>query len=350
MAPFDPPSLPSQFLASPLLFLLRPIYGLLSAIRPDPYTRSPSQPPLRVVCISDTHTLQLSDVPDGDLLIHAGDLTNAGTVEEIQAAVNWLKTLPHEHKVVIAGNHDSWFDPEARALIPHSGGKERIDWGNIHYLQNSSVVLSLCPAGSSSTRTLKIHGVPQIPQLDPSSPSIHAFQYSPMTRGDPWPKPIPPDTDILVSHSPPQHHGDIFPHAVGCPFLLEAAWRTRPALYVFGHAHAGRNVERAYYDEAQRALETMAERRREGGLLWNRGNKSWFWWLFRGGVWRDMLSVFWAWKDAAIVIWSASKAILWTRIWGGQRSLGREGWIVNAACMDGRGSGKLTGNATVIDL
>ncbi|EEP77966.1 predicted protein [Uncinocarpus reesii 1704] len=334
MAPFDPPSLASRFFASPLLFIVRPVYGLLSALRPDPYTRSPSQPPIRVVCISDTHTLQLPEVPDGDLLIHSGDLSNAGTVEEIQAAVNWLRSLPHKHKVVVAGNHDSWFDPEARTLVPHSGGEEAIEWGDIHYLQNSSVILSFHPGSASSTRTLKVHGAPQIPQLDPASPSIHAFQYPPSTRGDPWPSPIPLDTDILVSHSPPQHHSDNFPYSVGCQFLLEAAWRIRPMLYVFGHVHVGRNVERAYYDEAQRALEIMAERRREAGLLWNRGNRSWIWWLFRGGLWADMFGIFWAWKDTFWVFWGTGKAILWTRVWGGQRCLGREGWMVNAACQN----------------
>lgn len=343
MGPFDPPSLSTRFFASPLLCILRPVYGLLSAIRPDPYTRTPSQLPVRVVCISDTHTLQLAEVPDGDLLIHAGDLTNAGTVTEIQAAIDWLKSLPHPHKVVIAGNHDSWFDPDARTLVPHSGGEERIDWGDIHYLENSSVVLSFRPSPSSPTRSFKIHGVP-------SFPSLHAFQYPPVIRGDPWPEPIPLDTDILVSHTPPQHHSDNFPYSVGCPSLLEADWRIRPALHVFGHVHVGRNVERVYYDEAQRALEVMAERRREGGMLWDRGKKSFIWWFFQGGLWRDPVSVFWAWKDTVVVLWSTAKAILWTRVWGGQRCLGREGWMVNAACIDGWGSGKLTGEAIVIDL
>nr|KMM68439.1 calcineurin-like phosphoesterase [Coccidioides posadasii RMSCC 3488] len=344
MGPFDPPSLATQFLASPLLFILRPVYGILSSVRPDPYTRSPSQQPVRVVCISDTHTLQLSSVPDGDLLIHSGDLTNAGSLDEIQKAVDWLRTLPHTHKVVIAGNHDSWFDPDARSLVPPCPDREAVDWGDIHYLENTSVVLSF------GSRTLKVHGVPQIPQLDPAVPSVHAFQYSPWSRSDPWPSPIPLDTDILISHSPPRHHGDVFPHSVGCRFLLEAAWRVRPALYVFGHAHAGRRVERVYYDDSQRALEAMAERRCESGLLWDRGFRSCVSWFFHGGLWRDMVRVFWAWKDALVVLWSAGRSILWTRIWCGQRSLGREGWMVNAACMDGRGSGLLTGPATVIDL
>jgi predicted phosphohydrolase len=45
-------------------------------------------------------------VPDGGVLIHAGDLTAHGTLEELQALNHWLGTLPHRHKLVIAGNHD----------------------------------------------------------------------------------------------------------------------------------------------------------------------------------------------------------------------------------------------------
>lgn len=60
---------------------------------------------ITVVCISDTHN-SVPDLPYGDLLIHAGDLTRGGTSEEIQAQLDSLNAQPHMHKVVIAGNHD----------------------------------------------------------------------------------------------------------------------------------------------------------------------------------------------------------------------------------------------------
>ncbi|KAI2228760.1 hypothetical protein LOZ13_006745 [Ophidiomyces ophidiicola] len=342
MGAFDPPSLPARVLASPLLFVLRPVHALLAALRPPPYTRAPAVPPVRVVCLADTHTLAVHDVPDGHLLVHAGDLANAGSVAEIQRAVGWLNSLPHAHKFVVAGNHDAACDTAAHSAI---------DWGAIHYLQNTSVTVAVQPAPDARPRSFTVHGVPQVPQLVPDANSAHhAFQYPPSARTDPWPHPIPPATDILVSHSPPLHHRDVFPHCVGCPFLLAAAWRTRPALHVFGHAHAGRGVEPVYYDAPQRALERMAERRREPGYIWERGKRSAVGWLVYGGWWRDIFSVWWAWRDALAVVWGVGKAIVWTRIWGGQRALGQEGWMVNAACMDPRGSGTLTGGATVIEL
>lgn len=69
---------------------------------------------MRLVCISDTHGLhrQIS-VPDGDILLHAGDLTTHGRSAELLNLNRWLGSLPHQHKIVIAGNHD--FVCEAQA-------------------------------------------------------------------------------------------------------------------------------------------------------------------------------------------------------------------------------------------
>ncbi len=79
---------------------------------------------MHIVCLSDTHDLhgQLQ-VPDGDLLIHAGDATMSGTPAQIEAFDRWLGRLPHRHKVVIAGNHDWAFQrtpTRARSLIRHA--------------------------------------------------------------------------------------------------------------------------------------------------------------------------------------------------------------------------------------
>ena len=65
---------------------------------------------MKIVCISDTHSLQhRMNIPDGDLLIHAGDVSSGGRIEEIEMFNEWMGSLPHRHKVVIAGNHDFFF-------------------------------------------------------------------------------------------------------------------------------------------------------------------------------------------------------------------------------------------------
>ena len=59
---------------------------------------------LSIVCISDTHNDDCAKfIPDGDILVHAGDMTDDGTVEELQTAFDWICSLPHKVKVIVAG-------------------------------------------------------------------------------------------------------------------------------------------------------------------------------------------------------------------------------------------------------
>ena len=66
----------------------------------------------RFVCLSDTHALHgdIPFVPEGDVLLHAGDFSNIGLNEDVISFNQWLGDQPHVHKVVIAGNHDIPFD------------------------------------------------------------------------------------------------------------------------------------------------------------------------------------------------------------------------------------------------
>jgi predicted phosphodiesterase len=60
----------------------------------------------RFVCVSDTHNATASGsfkLPRGDVLIHAGDLTNQGSFSELQKAVKWIEKADFEAKIIIAG-------------------------------------------------------------------------------------------------------------------------------------------------------------------------------------------------------------------------------------------------------
>ena len=61
----------------------------------------------RFVCVSDTHNASPADgafkLPDGDVLVHAGDLTNQGTYAEIRKTLDWIEAADFEAKIVIAG-------------------------------------------------------------------------------------------------------------------------------------------------------------------------------------------------------------------------------------------------------
>jgi 3',5'-cyclic AMP phosphodiesterase CpdA len=56
----------------------------------------------RIVCISDTHN-QTPKLPPGDVLIHAGDLTNQGSYSELKKTVEWLEKADYQAKIVVAG-------------------------------------------------------------------------------------------------------------------------------------------------------------------------------------------------------------------------------------------------------
>ena len=57
----------------------------------------------------------LRSIPDGDVLLHTGDFTykkskGLNQMEQVIQFNDWLGTLPHKHKIVIAGNHEFSFD------------------------------------------------------------------------------------------------------------------------------------------------------------------------------------------------------------------------------------------------
>jgi predicted phosphodiesterase len=50
---------------------------------------------MRVVCVSDTHGYhRRTDVPDGDVLVHAGDVTLDGSLEGVEFFNDWLGRCP----------------------------------------------------------------------------------------------------------------------------------------------------------------------------------------------------------------------------------------------------------------
>ena len=78
----------------------------------------------RITVISDTHTLHrklTNNLPGGDVLIHAGDFTGMGYLEEIKRFCDWFERRDdYEHKIYIAGNHELGIQDhpeETRSLI-----------------------------------------------------------------------------------------------------------------------------------------------------------------------------------------------------------------------------------------
>lgn len=57
---------------------------------------------IRMVCISDTHSRTGNlKLPDGDILIHAGDFSNVGLEGDIRRFTEFLTGQHHKHKVTV---------------------------------------------------------------------------------------------------------------------------------------------------------------------------------------------------------------------------------------------------------
>ncbi len=177
---------------------------------------------MRCVVISDTHGLhdQL-DVPDGDVLVHAGDLTRHGALEDVASLDAFLAGLPHRHKVVIAGNHDFCFERQprlARQMLRHA-----------IYLEDEAVTLD----------GVRFWGSPWQPWFYDWAFNL---ERGPEIRAK-WDL-IPIETDVLVTHGPPFGHGDLTSRGerAGCADLLDRIRELRPTHHFFGHIHEGYGV------------------------------------------------------------------------------------------------------------
>ncbi|KAK1768158.1 Metallo-dependent phosphatase-like protein [Phialemonium atrogriseum] len=240
------PSALQQFLRAPCSFLARKIY---THRRPIP--AAPPANAISVVCISDTHNSQ-PHLPDGDVLIHAGDLTQSGSPEELHAALAWLAAQPHPHKIVVAGNHDLLLDPQRDFDGGQAAARALLDWGDVVYLRDSAATV-VCANG----RRLRVYGSPRSARH-----GNWAFQYP--REEDVWAGVVPGGVDVLVTHGPPRAHLDSL--GLGCRHLLRELWRVQPALHVFGHVHEGYGREWLLFDGLQDAYERTII---AGGGVWN---------------------------------------------------------------------------------
>lgn len=311
--PFEIPSLVYQFLSSPQKFVASYVYTVILALRGSSITPPTTTSRIRLVCISDTHTHR-ANIPNGDILIHAGDMCNVGTHAELQDQVNWLNSLPHSHKLLVAGNHDSYLDPQSRVRTDEG---KHIDWRGVTYLQHSTAHLNFEAKGG---RRLDVYGAPQIPVCGGKD---FAFQYH--RQEDKWSNTIPDHTDILITHTPPRYHLDL-PHNMGCGWLLKEVWRIQPRVHVFGHVHAGHGMQHVWWDQCQSAYERIC----------SRGER---------GVLSDLFDVP-MWMDSLKMLLFGGQSVIWSRLWGGDDG----GSVMVNASLTYLSTGKLGNPPQIVDI
>ena len=179
---------------------------------------------MKITCISDTHN-QHNNIPTkylsgGDCIIHSGDVSGRGSRVEVEAFLAWYNELPYTHKILIAGNHDFFFEEAPEYEIEAVLAK----YPNITYLNDSGVEIE----------GLKIWGSPVQPWF-----YSWAFNRKGTDICPHWDL-IPLDTDILITHGPAKGYLDLTLHGdvTGCPYLLEKISElTNLKLFVHGHIH-----------------------------------------------------------------------------------------------------------------
>jgi Icc-related predicted phosphoesterase len=202
---------------------------------------------LRLVVISDTHGLhdRIEGLPDGDVLVHAGDFMNSGyDVQELLSFNRWLGEQSFKRRVVCGGNHDRYFEAapqQARTLLT-----------NAIYIENTGITID----------GLKFWGSPYTPEF-----LNWAFMYPRGLSALRYWDLIPYNLDVLITHGPPSGILDQTapgePH-LGCEQLLNAIEEKKPRVHLFGHIHGGagtfengatRFVNAAYLNEHYKPLE-----------------------------------------------------------------------------------------------
>lgn len=181
--------------------------------------------------ISDTHGREQElDVPEVDMVIHAGDagqnrspVINKNQVLDFFA---WYHSLNIKYKIYVPGNHDTSLEA---GLI------------NLGDIPSSIIFLN---HQATEIEGMKFFGSPYTPKFGTG----WAYNSSKKELQELW-KDIPKNTDILITHGPPKGVLDLTqydtrPNAdgtaffqCGCAELLKTVKRIKPKLHIFGHIH-----------------------------------------------------------------------------------------------------------------
>lgn len=204
------------------------------------YTVTPETASKRVrfLVVSDTHDLRLTNdrslpfqpaPPEVDVVLHCGELTDHGTPKALKDAVEMVRSIKAELRLVIAGNHDLGLDKETwlRKGGSEEDHKEALEIMNgdfsksrgVTYLSEGSYNFSLTNGARFS-----IYASPGTPYF-----ARNAFQYptsedhgNPPESAPEWAtntsteqSMIPRGVDIVMTHGPPHLVLDLAPTKSG---------------------------------------------------------------------------------------------------------------------------------------
>ncbi len=181
---------------------------------------------MKLTFFSDTHSKHEEvKLTSGDVLIHCGDISSRGSLDDIQSFCEYIQKQDFHHKIIIAGNHDFCFEDnrksEAEVLLKEYG---------IIYLNDSGIEID----------GMKFWG-------SPIQPEFFDWAFNRKRGSDirkHWDL-IPSETDVLITHGPPFGILDkcMNGQRVGCEDLLKKVNELKPKVHAFGHIHEGYGVK-----------------------------------------------------------------------------------------------------------
>ncbi len=189
---------------------------------------------MRIVCISDTHGKhEQIKLPEGDVLIVAGDFTRTGNCLEVVEFCHWVKKQKFGHVLLSAGNHDLVYEA-AKSYKPErlKIAKDAMLDASITYLEDSGVTIN----------DVNFYGSPWQPEF--CNWAFNLPRGTALARK--WAQ-IPDNTNVLITHGPPygildsvedNHYNHGRDLHQGCADLTERVSRLKNLkLHCFGHLH-----------------------------------------------------------------------------------------------------------------
>lgn len=188
-----------------------------------------------ILTLSDTHSkhnqipIKYLENKDNEIkmIIHAGDMSSRGYLNEIEPFLKWYNDLNFKYKILIPGNHDFYFEDKPKEVVDEL----LLKYPNIIYLQDSGVEIEGVKLWGSGV-----------------TPWFHNWAFNRVGADiQPHWGLIPLDTDILIVHGGPKGVGylnlTMEGEDVGCPYLFDKLSELKNlSLFVQGHIHEGNGV------------------------------------------------------------------------------------------------------------
>jgi Icc-related predicted phosphoesterase len=185
-----------------------------------------------ITFISDTHGKHnkiTQDLPGGDLLLHAGDISSMGYQHEVQQFCKWFNNVEnYDHKIFIAGNHDWGFQNNVEKFMEIVNSYKTVD-----YIQDETIQVN------NGDKMVNIYGSPWQPEFYNWAFNLPKNGVELAAKWDA----IPDNTDILITHGPAFGVLDTVAGKMwdnlGCQLLTNKIKSIKPKIHVCGHIHSG---------------------------------------------------------------------------------------------------------------